>query len=222
MSDSDPLYPNPYQSDATFVALPATLWTGGPAPNCAAQGALIQATVVSVSGPTGGELGLWEENEDATETTRRFVVPVGTTNGTSRFSVSQGISSPEPDPFGHIHGRRFTANRPGLYVVGFQLTDTSTRGLNGGPIHTPSVTNYFYFQAGLCVDSISKTNNSTLVRFGAKQFTNYVLEASHDLSPSSWFVVSSYTGNFHSHIQILTDPIVPSPSRYYRLRAIPQ
>src|SRR5262249_48799217 len=64
MSSGDPLYPGLFGSDATFVALPATLWTGGPAPNCAAQGAYIEAQVISVSGPAGGEISFWEENED--------------------------------------------------------------------------------------------------------------------------------------------------------------
>src|SRR6185369_13991264 len=95
MSGNDPMYPGLYQSDATFVALPATLWTGGPAPNCAAQGAFIEAKVISLDGPDGGEIALWEENVDATQTTKRFSVPVGTSNGTNRFTVSEGVITPD-------------------------------------------------------------------------------------------------------------------------------
>src|SRR5262245_17733504 len=69
MSDDDPdLYPHLFQVEVGFSALPATLWTGGPAPGAAAQGSYIEARLVSVGGPDGGEIGFWEQNEEATVT----------------------------------------------------------------------------------------------------------------------------------------------------------
>jgi len=221
MRGDDPLYPGLFQSDATFVSLPATLWTGGPAPNCAAAGAYVEAQVISVSGPAGGEIGLWQENEDATQTTKLLTIPVDTNGGTNRFNVSEGVLTPDgPDPFGHIHGRRFTANKPGLYVVGFQLFDTSTAGPNGGAIHAPSVTNYFYFQSGFFIDSISRTNTSVTLRFGVSPFKSYVLEGNANLATTNWVTLDGFLGNSHSHLQLLTDTNAIAPARFYRVRQL--
>lgn len=218
MNDGDPLYPGLYQSDATFVALPATIWTGGPAPNCAATNAYLEGKMVYVTGPAGGEISLWEENEDASATTKLFTQPVGTFTGTNRFNISEGITYPELDPFGHIHGRRFSANKPGLYIVGFQLVDTSTTGAGGGPVHVPSITNYFYFQAGLFCNSMDKTNATVNIRFGAKPFSNYSLEANTNLLSTNWVGIDSYTGNAHSHLHQFTDTNAIASARFYRLR----
>src|SRR5687767_11475796 len=61
LDQGDPLYPGLYQGAATFTALPATIWTGGPVPNHAAQGSYIQAVVESVTGPTNGIWSFWLE-----------------------------------------------------------------------------------------------------------------------------------------------------------------
>jgi hypothetical protein len=224
MSDGDPLYPNLYSSDATFAALPATLDTGGPAPNCAAQGAYLVAQIISVTGPEGGKIDFWQENVDATATTKVFSIPVGTTNSINRFNISEGVVSPTygPDPFGHIHGRRFAANIPGLYTVGFQLFDTSTSGFNGGPIHTPSITNYFYFQAGFHANSMLFTTNTATFGFGVRPFKNIDLEICTNLVNPNWIRVVTYIGNAHSHLQHLADPAAVTPSRFYRLREYAQ
>ena len=234
MSDNYPdLYPGLYQSDATFAALPATLCAGGPAPNCASLGSYIEARMVSVTGPKGGEIGFWQEDEDATVTEKVFSVPSGTIS-TNHFNVSEGYTftpypdcnivpdGHNPDPYGHIHGRRFTANKPGLYIVGFQLIDTSTNGPNGGPIHAPSVTNYFYFQAGIHFNTVAKTNAAVTVGFGARPFCNYDFEVSTNLATTNWFTIESYIGNFHSHLQHLTDPNATNAIRFYRLQEFEQ
>jgi hypothetical protein len=218
MAAGDSLYPGLFSSDATFVSLPATLPAGGPAPNCAAIGASIEAQMISVSGPEGGEISLWQENEDATATTKLFTLPAGTGDGTNRFNVTDPVAA--PDPFGHIHGRRFTANKLGLYTVGFQLFDTSTNGMNGGPIHTPSITNYLYFQGGFCIDSIAKTNDTVTIRFGVFPFKSYDLEANTDLATTNWVKLDGFAGNSHSHLQFLTDSNATAPARFYRVRQV--
>ena len=216
------LYPNLYQADVTFVALPGTLWTGGPAPGAAAAGSFIEAVIVSASGPPGGEIGFWQEEDDASFTSRRFTIPVGTANGTNRFDVSEGITFPEPDPFGHIHGRRFTANKPGLYTLGFQLVDTSTSGTNGGPIHKPSLLSYFYFQAGVFIDSMVKSNNTVSVQFGVNSFYDYDLEVTTNLVNPTWTSIYHVVGANHSDIHTFTDSNATNASRFYRLRETPQ
>jgi hypothetical protein len=81
---------------------------------------------------------------DATEIT--FTVPVGTTAGTNRFALSENDGTAGADPYGHIHGRMFSATVPGWYVAGFRLVDTGRNGPGGGPRHAPSDLAYFNFR----------------------------------------------------------------------------
>jgi len=215
------LYPNLYQTDVTFASLPGTLWTGGPAPGAAAAGAFLEAIIVSVQGPLGGEIGFWQEDESATPSLR-FSIPAGTTNGLNRFEISEGITFPELDPFGHIHGRRFTANKPGLYTLGFQLIDTSIAGTDGGPIHTPSPISYFYFQAGVMINSITKTNNAVTVQFGVNSFYDYDLEVSTNLVNPEWVSIYHVVGANHSDLHYFTDTEATNSFRFYRVRETPQ
>jgi hypothetical protein len=229
MSDDDLiLYPGFYQSDVTLVSLPATLDTGGPAPGAAAQGAYVEAILKSVQGPPGGEIGFWVENVDATETTEMFTVPVTTTDSTNRFNLTEGEvgvgvdTQYGPDPFGHIHGRRFTANKPGLYTVGFQFIDTGHAGTDGGPIHTPSKTNYFFFQAGLYIDSIVKTNSLVSMKFGTRSFHNYDIQCTTNLATTNWTKVIGIIGANHSDMHLLSDTNATGTVRFYRLLEMPQ
>jgi len=229
MSQDDPiLYPGLYRTDATFVVLPATLWTGGPAPSAPAPGSYIELRLVSATGPGGGEIGLWEESIDGTATTKLISLPVGTSNGTNHYNLSegdpgQGVSTPDGlDPYGHIHGRQFTASKPGLYMVGVQLLDTSKNGVNGGPIQAPSATNYFYFQAGLFVDSMARTNNTVTVRFGTRAFNNYFLEVNTNLVSTNWFPIEEVFGGNHSDLHYLIDSNATTSARFYRMHEIPQ
>lgn len=215
------MYPNLYQTDVTFASLPGTLWTGGPAPGAAAPGAFLEAIVVSVQGPAGGVIGFWQEDEEAAPSLR-FSIPVGTTNSTNRFEISEGITFPELDPFGHIHGRRFTANQPGLYTLGFQLVDSSTAGPAGGPIHAPSPISYFYFQAGVFINSMVKTNNSVTVNFGVNSFNDYDLEVATNLVNPKWVSIYHVVGANHSDIHYFTDMDATNSYRVYRLRETPQ
>jgi hypothetical protein len=215
------MYPNLYQTDVTFASLPGTLWTGGPAPGAAAPGAFLEAVIVSVQGPPDGVIGFWQDDEEATPHLR-FSVPVGATKGTNRFEVSEGITFPELDPYGHIHGRRFTANLPGLYTVGFQLIDTSTAGTNGGPIHIPSAISYFYFQAGVFIDSVVKSNNTVRVQFGVNSFYDYDLDVTTDLVNPEWVNIYHIIGANHSDVHYFTDMDATNSSRFYRVRETPQ
>jgi hypothetical protein len=101
-----------------------------------ALNSFIQLQLVSVTGPAGGEFGFWESTALGGGSTPTFSLAVGATNGTDMWALSEGDES--GDPYGHIHGRRFSATLPGLYTVGFRLVDTSTVGTAGGPIHIPS------------------------------------------------------------------------------------
>ncbi len=104
-------------------------------PNHAALGSFLELRIESViSGPDGGEFGFWQSGVQQTS------LGVGDT-GTFQLDLSDaanGAGIPGNDPYGHLHGRRWTATKAGVYDVGFRLYDTSVNGAGGGPIHTPS------------------------------------------------------------------------------------
>src|SRR4026208_1564028 len=97
-----------------------------------------------LAAPSGGAFGFW----DAGSTAPTESVQLGETS-TNLFRLTEADGSPGTDPYGHIHGRRMSATRPGIYAIGFQVFDTSINGVNGGPIHRPSDVLPVVFQAGI-------------------------------------------------------------------------
>lgn len=213
------LYPGLFQTATTFSALPATIFTGGPSPDAAALGTYIELRFVSLQGPAGGLLTVWNEVDDPAHPSVMLTLPVGTTNGTNRFNLSEGDPLDAfADPYGHIHGRRFTLNQPGLYTVGLQLVDTAHNGPGGGATQSPSAITYFHLQAGLHLGSFSRSNGVAIARFGLPGFANYALEASPVLPGTNWITVTNITGTTHSELRWVRDPDASGTNRFYRLR----
>ncbi len=181
----------------TFTALASTLDNGGPAFGHAADGAFLQLQIVSMSGPSGGEFGVWMQDAGNPATSYPlFTLPVGTANGTNLLALSESDGSPGADPYGHIHGRTFTASQPGLYKLGCRLLDTSSNGAGGGPIHTPSELYYFYFQAGLTISSWAKEPGAFAVTFGTAVGKTYSVESTSNLQSGNWTTFAGpFTGN---------------------------
>jgi len=203
---------------ATFAAQPSTLDNGGPAFAHAAEGAFLQLQFVSMTGPPGGVFGVWmQEFGNPSVSHPLFTLPVGTTNGTNLIALSENDGSAGSDPYGHIHGRTFTATKPGLYTLGCRIFDTSSNGPGGGPIHTPSTLYYFYFQAGLTISSYAKSANEFSVTFGTTAGkTNYV-ESTSSLSAPNWVTIAGpFIGN--NHLQTATTNST-APRLFFRLRS---
>lgn len=208
-----------YQGGPTFTAAA----NDGSVESPAAAGARIGLRIVAVDGPPGGRWSFWETagNEEPGDSIT-FSYASGTTNGTNVILLSENHGEPGADPFGHIHGRAFTADAPGLYTVWTQLVDVSRNGPGGGPLHSPSQLFRYYFQAGTTIARIAQTNGSTVVTFGtqlsnaARRFS-YYLEAQSALDADSpWTTVAGpVTGN--SHLQTLSEPIAGA-RRFHRLR----
>lgn len=170
-----------------------------PEPGHAAPGAFLQVEVVSVEGPEDGAFSFWDRN--IVEGEAIFSVPVGTTYGTNRFALSEGDGSPSSDPFGHIHGRNFSATKAGLYTVGLRLFDTSGNGAGGGPIHEPSDLYYIYFQAGITLD-LHVADGKVQVRYPAITGTEWTLQRTVHLEPegTEWEIADAPTvGDDHLH-----------------------
>lgn len=107
-------------------------------PSSPAPGSLIQVGIVSVTGPAGSSFQFWEDGATAPTFSYNSGFTTSTPDLVMLSDVSLGAGTAGGDPYGHLHGRRFTASSPGEYSIGFQLFDTSVNGVGGGPIHAPS------------------------------------------------------------------------------------
>ena len=133
-----------YNGNITLVAM-SSAESGGPAP-----GSFLQAEIVSVAGPSGALFGFWESLDLGGGATPTFNIATGSEGLSLRYALSDasaGAGQAGQDPFGHLHGRRFTATEEGLYTVGFRAIDTSLNGTGGGPIHTSSDVIFVNFAA---------------------------------------------------------------------------
>jgi hypothetical protein len=205
-----------YDGSPTFTAVGSDGFDGPPA----APGSQLALVVKSLTGPENGTWAFWESlecNDFGASIT--FSLASGATNGTNRFLLSQNSGLPGEDPFGHCHGRRFTATQPGLYTVAVQIVDVSTNGPGGGPIHTPSPLYFLQYQAGVTISRFTRTNTTVTATFGTRAGSRFYLEASPILDdPLDWTPVAGpFTGD--NRLQSATDSTATTGSpRFYRLR----
>lgn len=179
-------------SAVTFTSLPASLDNGGPSAFAALPGTHIEMILETLAGPRGGALSFWDSFDgffDATEIT--FTVPVGTQGGTNRLALSENDGSAGADPYGHIHGRKFSATLPGLYVAGFRLVDAGRNGPGATPLHAPSDLAYFHFQAGITIADLTLSADGVRVRFGTQVDRSYFVETTTAPGPAAvWKTVA--------------------------------
>lgn len=206
-------YTGYYQGNITLTGLAATEVHAGPEPAAAALGAQLHAQLVAVDGPDGGVFSFWE-----TGATSPTISRASGTTGTNTFRISENDGSPGSDPYGHIHGRRFTATIPGIYTVSFRAFDFSTNGSGGGPIHTPSDIVPIYFQAGVNLKSIEPDGDHTHVTFSAPIGKTWVVEASDSVATNAvWTTISApQAGDDYFHE--ITDETSVAGKRFYRAR----
>ncbi len=199
-----------FEGNITFEALSATNPLGDPVTNSAALGSWIHAQITSVQGPVGGVFSFWENGA--------FIptidIPTGTTS-TNLWVISNNNGAPDSNPFGHIHGRRFTATKPGIYVVGFKAVDRSVNGFESGPIHTDSEVLKVYFQAGINIASIERSGGTNSVRFGARLNKIFALEYCGDLSATNWTTIDSIAGEDFFNTIAHTNS---APHGFYRIK----
>lgn len=177
-------------NELTFTSLSGSISTGGPVPGRAADGAFLQLQFLSVDGPSGGQLQVWEQEltpeEEPTGNIRQLLdLPLGTTVAEQKIPITEGDGSPGSDPFGHIHGREFWANRPGLFMATFRLVDTSTNGPGGGPIHTPSAPFHLYVQADDTLQITYSPDKGAELIFAVRETEIVALESSPQLGSNA-------------------------------------
>jgi hypothetical protein len=189
---------------------------GGPAPFHPVAGTRVEAVIETVQGPTGGVFAFWEAGDPVASIT----APVGQTNGTSRFPVSENDGAPDADPHGHVHGRNFSGTAPGLYRVGFRFIDTAGNGPGGGPLHPPSERFFLHFQAGITLAGITAGPAGPQLLFAAANDFLYQVESSPTLSGTvSWEPLGDPVSG-DNHLHTVLAPAVDGP-RFYRLRREP-
>lgn len=203
-------YAGYYQGNITFEALPAKNALGDPVEGSAALGSWIYAQITSVEGPAGGVISFWEAGANVPT----INIPCGTTSSNA-WVISNNNGVPETDPFGHIHGRRFTATKPGIYIVSFKASDRSINGAGDGPIHTDSEILKVYFQADFNIASVTRTDDVNTVTFGGLVSRTFHLESNSDLSNTNWTSVGSIPGDDYF---LSLNETNASSTRFYRLR----
>jgi hypothetical protein len=219
---NDGTYANTFNGGITLTALHSTNAFGDPTPKASAPGSFVMAEIVSVQGPAGGHFAFWETNSTR-ETGAKYLIASGTTNAGARFDLSEGpkgAGEPGADPYGHIHGRRFSADKPGLYRVTFVALDASTNGVGGGPIHLRSEPLAVLFQAGVFISEIEPDFDHTHVHFGATAGFNWQLETSSLLGTNaSWKAIGDpIVGDDLFHEVEHDEPV--EGNRFYRIRGI--
>lgn len=208
-------YAGYFHGNITLTALAATSAHSGPVSNAPALGSWIHAQLVAVDGPLGGVFAFWA----ATSNTSTFKLASGTA-GTNTWVISENSGLADTDPYGHIHGRRFTATKPGFYTVSFRALDFSTNGTGGAAIHTASEVIKIYFQAGINIQSIEPDIHRTFVRFGAQAGTNWVVQAADSLSAPDWQnIAAPVVGN--DYIIEVEDDTPVTGQRFYRVKSSP-
>jgi len=137
------------RSSPSFTSLAQTTNNGAtPSPFAPAFGSFQQLRLESaLSGPAGGTFSFWEDGSLTPTHSLMVGQSVSSGNLIPLSDAALGAGQVGADPFGHLHGRRYTADLPGVYEVGFRILDTSVNGLGGGPIQSQSDLYLFTFTA---------------------------------------------------------------------------
>jgi hypothetical protein len=204
-----------YDGNITFTPRSTNTLRGADyAATAAAPGSVIYFQIVQVDGPPGGTFEFWE----STGNQPAFTIPVGS-GATNLVKITEASGDPNGDPYGHIHGRRFTTSIPGIYRATFRALDLSTNGPGAGPIHIPSELLSIHFQAGFSIASVKRTNNVATVKFGTATTHDFVLQSSTNLlSSSNWANVGTqFRGN--DYFQSVQDTVATNATKFYRVQA---
>ncbi len=225
---NDPYLGYYYTSDLVFIALAATPDNGGPELGAAALGTYVQVKLLSIEGPKGATFGFWETAQNGVDSTNlTWTLPVPFHNGTNLIHVSESDGSPGSDPYGHIHGRIYSFDKPGLYKVTWQFVDTSTNGPNAGPVDVPSAPFYLYYQADLTIGEIKVSTNSVNVTFacpsnipdsGIGPATNYQLQSSPTVATNAVWQPAGDVVVGDDHLHTIALPVTGN-TLFFRLSA---
>jgi hypothetical protein len=222
---------SPYRDAFSFTALSDVVDLGGQPidPGHAHTGAYLEMEIVSISGPSGAHFGFWESEWSAGHDTPSVSFATNHPTGNFRFILSEGIDHPLSDPFGHIHERSWTADKPGDYDISFRVVDTSTNRPGGAPWHTPSKIYILRFRAG---PSFQPTGQFVVGTGFVLTWPSlmgiwdddeppqtgvvFTIQRSTTLQADDWQTLGTVTGTTAA-TATFTDPAPPAAKAFYRL-----
>jgi len=211
-------YAGRYQGGITLTVLPATAAHAGPDPDAPALGSSIYFRMACLEAPAGGTFQFWDSTGDAPAESL-----AGGETGTNLWVLSENEGLPGTDPYGHIHGRRFTATQPGLYRVAFTALDMSANGAGGGPIHHASEPIPIRFQAGVNILNVEPDaeEGHVHVHFGAQAGYGWQLEFSPELGTNAgWRAAGNPIIGQDIVVEMIHD-LSPGSRRFYRVKGTP-
>lgn len=167
-------------------------------------GSLARVELLAVSGPAGGSFGFWEINARTPTWSRDCGWASGEGDRPSLIVYEDGTG------YGHIHGRAFTATRPGEYTVVFRAVDDA--GLRA-PSQPKSITFHVLATPPL---TIAVTGGEARLSFISRADFTYDLQVSTDLANWATMAAHQYITGTGGTIE-MSDPLADRPRVFYRL-----
>jgi len=171
-----------------------------------ASGANPRIELVSVNGPAGGNFAFWEAGATQPTWTRTSGWSSAQGNIPSFMVILNGNT--------HAHGRCFTMDKPGTYVVTFRAVDAAGK-------FTTSTNKTVTFKAQQPPQmSIAMQGNHARLSFTSRVGLVYDLQACTDLPSGVWSNVVPHTGmdGFGNATNVtVTNARSLSPNAFYRL-----
>ena len=196
--------------------------------NFAHTGSDIWMEITAVAGPAGANFGFWEVGQASASETPTASFPTNVPTGNFTFEISEPlpwIDAADQDPYGHIHGRCWTADRAGDYFVSYRLVDRSTSGPGGGPWHTPSPAYVLHFKAGPEFQPTTKLAGGSCILTWPSQMgiwepyqtgIGFRVERNTSLAATGWVTLGTVAGTTAASASF-TDTAPPAGQAFYRL-----
>jgi hypothetical protein len=169
-----------------------------------APGADPRIELVEVTGPQGGTFSFWE----AGSTTPTWSRPTGWSASQSTAPFFQVLLNGSD----HVHGRAFSADKPGTYHITFRAVD-----MNG--IFSSSDNKTIIFNALQPPKlSISVANAMATLTFTSREGLVYDLQVCTDLASGVWTNVEPHTAlDGHGQVITMSDAVALRTKAFYRL-----
>ncbi|MFZ4483371.1 MAG: hypothetical protein ACOYOL_05250 [Chthoniobacterales bacterium] len=170
-----------------------------------AAGSLARVELVAVIGPPGAGFSFWEVGAAAATWTR----PTGwTAGGADRPSlqVYEDLTG-----YGHVHGRAFSVDRAGTYLISFRAVDDASPPKSASPIKTIT----FVAQEPPAL-SLAMIPAAARVSFHSRLILSYDLQVCEDLNRGQWTTIASWIDGAAS-LRTLDDPVGTRANAFYRL-----
>lgn len=166
-------------------------------------GAVVRIDVVSVTGPEGGTFSFWE----AGATTATFTRASGWTSSPS--DAPSFFASEDGTGWGHIHGRVFSTNKPGVYDVTFQAVDATGE-------YASSNTFTIRFTAITPPQlAINLQGGDIHLSYASRANLSYDVQSSTTLQPNDWTTIETLDGT--GGLLEFSEPLGGRPKIFYRL-----